>query len=132
MKISRLGKRMVFFVGVSAFVFILAGVAIYRSIDALYFAFGVILTSSLNVLKVYMLERTARKTLDIEDQKEGKNFVRFQYLIRYFLTAAVLLGVGLVTLYADPPFINIFGAVAGIFTLQVSVIIVRSMKIEDE
>ena len=129
---SRLGKRMVFFVGVSALVFILAGVVYYRSIDALFFAFGVILTSALNVLKVYMLENTARKTLDIEDQKEGKNFVRFQYLIRYFLTAAVLLGVGLIHMYADPPFINIWGAVFGIFTLQISVIIVRSMKIADE
>ena len=131
MALSLTSKRMICVIGISALVIIVGGAAIYRSIEAIYFALGVILTSALNVFKVFLLDRTVKKTIDIEDPDAGKNYVRLQYLLRYFLTGAVLLGAGLVTNYVKPPFINIWGAVAGIFTLQISVIIVRSMKQEE-
>jgi len=131
MALSLTSKRMICVIGISALVIIVGGAAIYRSIKAIYFALGVILTSALNVFKVFLLDRTVKKTIDIEDPDAGKNYVRLQYLLRYFLTGAVLLGAGLVTNYVKPPFINIWGAVAGIFTLQISVIIVRSMKQEE-
>jgi len=132
MKLSKPGKRMIFFVCVAALGVIVVGAAVYRSIEALYFAFGVVLTSSLNVAKIYLLERTVKNTLSMDDPGIGKNYVRFQYLIRYFLTGAVLLAAGLISVYVDPPFISIWGAVAGIFTLQIAVIIVRSLKNDDE
>jgi len=116
----------------SAAVMILVGAAIYRSIDALYFAIGVILMSSLNVFKIWLLEKSVRKTLDMDDPDAGKNYVKLQYLARYFLTAAVLFGAGLITMYVEPPFINVWGALAGVFTLQIAVIISRHMKIDDE
>jgi len=122
---------MILVIGISTLVIIVAGAAIYRSVEAIYFAFGAILTSALNVLKVVLLERTVKKAVDIEEPETGKNYVRLQYLLRYFLTGIVLLAVGLVTAYANPPFINIWGAIAGIFTLQISVIVVRSMKFEE-
>ncbi|MCL2227100.1 MAG: hypothetical protein FWB97_05670 [Oscillospiraceae bacterium] len=132
MKLSRTAKNMVTMIGLVALVFIVGGIIFHRSIHALYFAIGVILTSSLNVGKVYMLERTVSKTLDMEDPNSGKNYVKLQYLLRYAITGVVLLGVGLVTVYVDPPFVNIWGAVAGIFTLQISVIIVRHRGLDDE
>ena len=132
MKLSRTGKKLTLFVVLSALAIIVAGVVIYRSIDALYFAFGVLLTSALNIGKIFLLERTVRRTLDLDDPDAGKNYIRLQYLLRYFLTGAILLAAGLISVYVEPPFINVWGAVIGIFTLQISVIIVRSLKIEDD
>ena len=102
------------------------------SMQALYFPLGVILSSALNVLKVVLLERAINKTLDMDEPKAGSNYIRIQYLMRYFLSGAVLLAAGLITKYVDPPFINIVGALVGIFTMQISVIVVRSMKIEEQ
>lgn len=124
-------RKMITVIGISVLVLIAAGAAIYRSLEALYFALGVILTSALNVLKVFMLERTVKKAVDMEEAVAGKNYVRLQYLLRYFLTGIVLLAAGLVSVYVKPPFINIWGAVAGVFTLQVAVIAVRSMKLDE-
>jgi len=96
----------------------------------------------------------------MEDQQAGKNVIRLQYLLRYVLTAVVLVIVGLIHNYTTaPPFystrelyiavwallfpnapeallsaplISMWGALAGIFTLQLSVILVRSMKLEKD
>ena len=130
MGLSKPGKKLIFFIAVAALFAITVGAVAYRSIEALYFALGVILTSSLNVGKVCLLERSVSKTLDMQDPAVGKNYIRLQYLLRYFLSGAVLLAAALVSIYSDPPFINLWGAVAGMFTLQAAVIIVRSMKLE--
>jgi len=122
---------MILVIGISVLVLIVAGVLIYRSLEALYFAFGVILTSSLNVLKIIMLERTVNKVVGMDEPDAGKNYVRLQYLLRYILTGAVLLAAGLISVYVHPPFINIWGAVAGIFTLQIAVISVRAMRMDE-
>lgn len=123
-KLSQPSKKMIMFIGVVALVFIAGGAIFYRSLEALYFACGVILLSALNVLKVFLLERVAQKTLDMEDANNAKVYIRFQYILRYFLTAAFLLAAALI------PFISVWGAIFGVFTLQISVMIVRSMKIE--
>ena len=131
MKLSPLGKRMVMMIGAAALVMILGGIVFFRSIEALYFAFGVILTSALNVLKVFMLERTVGKTLEMDKESRGETYLRLQGVFRFFLTAVVLLGVGLVQIYAHPPFINVFGVIFGLFTLQISVFACRKMNFED-
>jgi len=130
-KISKTTKNIMLMICVVALVIIAGGAVFFQSIEALYFAIGVILTSSLNVLKIYMLERTVNRTLDMDNPESGKNFVRLHYLVRYFLTGAVLLGAGLVWIYVDPPFINIWGAVLGVFTLQIAVIVVRHRKLDE-
>jgi len=122
---------MIIVIAISALVIMAGGTAIYRSFEALPFILGALMTSSLNIGKVFLLERTVRKTLDIENPESGKNYVRLQYLVRYFLTGAILLGAGLMATFT-PHISVIWGAVAGIFTLQISVIIVRSLKYEDE
>ena len=132
MELAPTSKKIVVMVCVLAGIMMLAGVVIYRSIDAAYFAIGVILTSSLNVGKIFLLDRTVKKALEMTDPNYGKNYVRLQYLLRYFLTGAVLLGAGLVSMYVEPPFINLWGAVAGLFTYQIAVVIVRHSKLDDE
>lgn len=119
-------------IGLVALVFIVGGAIYYRSIHALYFALGVAITSGLNVAKMYLVERTANKTLEIESQDTGKNYVKLQFLFRYVITIVVLLGIGLVNLFVAPPFISIWGAVAGLFTLQIAVIIVRHKSQSDD
>ena len=131
MNLSLLSKKMILFIGIAALFIIAGGAAIYRSLDALYFAFGVILTSSLNIFKVFLLERAVKKTTSLEIPDAGKNYIRIQYLLRYLLTGIVLLAAGLISTYVDPPFINVWGAAAGIFTMQISLIIVRSMKLNE-
>jgi len=132
MKLSRTSKNFIMMIGLAALIFIVAGAIFYRSIHALYFAFGVILTSSLNVGKVFLVEKTVDTTLELKDENAGRNYVKLQFLFRYVLTALVLLGVGLINLYVYPPFISIWGTIAGMFTLQVAVIIVRHRKLDDE
>ena len=145
---------------IAALFIIVIGAVYYRSLAALPFALGVLITSGLNILKIRMLERAVQKISHMDDQDEGKNLVRFQYLLRYFLTGAVLVVIGLIQNYTTPPplysardwyigvwvtlfpggpeallnapFISVWGAVAGIFTLQIAVIIVRSMKLEKD
>ena len=64
--------------------------------EALFFSIGVAMMSLLNVCKIVLLERTVKKALELDNQDFGRNYVRFQYLGRYFLTAIVLLGAGLI------------------------------------
>jgi len=145
---------------VAALVIIIIGFLFYRSLAVLPFAFGVIITSVLNIIKVRMLERTVEKIVNMDDQETGKIVIRFQYLIRYFLTAIVLVAIGLIHNYTTPPpfyssrethlgvwailfpnapeallsapLISIIGALAGIFTMQISVILVRALKLEKD
>ena len=145
---------------IAALAIIVAGAVFYRSLAAIPFAFGVLITSGLNIIKLRMLLRTIRKVVYMEDPAMGKNVVRLQYLLRYILTGAVLVAVGLIHNYTTPPpfyssreayfgvwaalfpngpqsllsapLISIWGALAGIFTLQLSLILVRSMKLEKD
>jgi len=145
---------------VSALAIILIGAVFYRSLTVIPFALGVLVTSGLNIIKLRMLERTVRKVINMDDQETGKNVVRLQYLFRYFITAIVLVAVGLIYNYTTPPpfyssrenyfgvwaalfpnapeallsspLISIWGAIIGIFTMQLSVILVRSMKLEKD
>jgi len=162
MELSKPSKLLIKMVGVSALIIIFAGIIYYRSFAALPFALGVIATSALNILKVRMLERTVQKVTDMEpgEQELGKNTVRFRYLLRYFLTGVVLVAIGFIQSYTTPPppysdraiyfniwailfpqgpesllnapFISIWGALFGLFTLQLAVLIVRSMKLEKD
>ena len=145
---------------VAALIIIAIGAVYYRSFAVIPFALGVIITLSLNIIKIRMLEKTVQKVLEMDDPEAGKNVVRFQYLIRYFLTGIVLVAVGLLQNYTTPPpiyssretylavwavlfpngpesllnapLISIWGALAGIFTLQISVILIRFLKLEKD
>jgi len=117
----------------------IAGGILYYSLmadlyEALPFALGVIVTSSLNILKIVMLERSIQKTLNMDNPDTGKNYIRLQYLFRYFITAVVLVIIGLLHVYFDEPrIISIWGALFGLFTMQIALIAVRHTKlIEDE
>ena len=156
LKPTRILKKMVV---ISAFIIIVIGVIYYRSLVSIPFTLGVFVSMALNILKLRMLERTVQKVINMDDQEAGKNVVRLQYLLRYLMTGVVLVAVGLIHSYtSEPPFyrdhnwfsvwgtifpnapasfkaapfISIWGAIAGLFTLQLSVIIIRFMKLEKD
>jgi len=161
MELSKPSKLLIRMIGVAALFIILIGIIYYRSFAALPFALGVLILSGLNALKVRMLESTVQKVTGMSTGEEemGKNIVRFRYLLRYFLTGVVLVAIGLIQTYTteppmnsdrvyiniwavlfpngpesllSAPFISIWGALAGLFTLQLAVIIVRSFKLEKD
>jgi len=159
-------RPMIKMIIVAGLIIVVIGILYYivsdRPFAALPFTLGVAATTALNVVKIRMLEKTVQKviSMDIGDQEAGKNTVRFQYLIRFFLTGVVLVAVGLIQNYttAPPfyssrefylpiwalifpngpeslltaPFISLWGALAGIFTMQISVILLRFMKLEED
>lgn len=115
MKLCRtaIAKKMILMISAYTLLIIIAGAAYYRSSEIFPFTLGVILTSALNVLKVTMIEREADRVANRE-VKNARSFGGFQYIFRFLLTGVVLVMATMV------PFINFWGAVAGIFTLQIA------------
>ena len=152
-------KIMIKMIMIAALVIIVIGIVYYRSLASVPFIFGVLITTGLNIFKLRMLERTVQKVVNMDDQAAGKNIVRFQYLLRYLMTGVVLVVIGLIHTYTtEPPFysdrnwfgvwaaifpnapaaltgapfISIWGALAGLFTMQISVFMLRFMKLEKD
>jgi len=132
MKLSKLTKAMMMMTGAAALVMIAAGAAVLRSPAAIPFALGVVVMSAVNVFKIYLLERTVNAATDIENIDAGKNYMRLQYLLRYFITGVVLLVFGLLYWQELIPEASAWGAVFGIFTMQISIMIVRHLKFDDD
>ena len=123
---------MMMMTGAAALVMIAAGAAVLRSPAAIPFALGVVVMSAVNVFKIYLLERTVNAATDIENIDAGKNYMRLQYLLRYFITGVVLLVFGLLYWQELIPEASAWGAVFGIFTMQISIMIVRHLKFDDD
>ena len=125
MKLSELSKRVILAVCILCAIVILASVIYYRSFEFLAFALGAFLTCGLNVVKIIMLERTVDKAIEME-AAHAKNYITAQYLFRLAITAVVLVAAALA------PFINIWGAAAGILTYQPAVYSVKRFFCRDE
>ena len=89
---------------------IAASFAYHRSFEFLPFAIGASLGAGLNVFKVTMMKRAVGKVIGME-KKIAVNHIRFQYLLRFLITGLVLF------LSATLPFISLWGAAAGVFTM---------------
>jgi len=94
-------------------------------IKAVPFALGVVLMAGLNIAKVHLIERTVRKTVEIEKAGTGKTYIRLQYLLRFGLTAIVLIVAALTD------FIDIWGAAAGVLTFQIAAFSLKFMRLEE-
>ena len=110
---SDIAKRMMTVIGALLLLLVAASAVYYRSLAFLPFAFGALLGVALNVGKIIMLDRTVGKAVRME-QKDAGNYVRLQHFLRFALTGLVFLAAALI------PFISIWGAAAGVCTLQVA------------
>ena len=113
-KLSRPAIKMILAICLSSLAFILGGIIYFRSIEALPFALGVIFAAVFNIIKVSMLVRTVKTTAKFTDEAAGRNYALLQFFLRYMLTGLVLLVAALA------PFLSLWGAIAGVFTLQIA------------
>jgi len=111
MKLSDIATKMLWVICVLLLLLVAGSIAYYRSLLFLPFAYGALLGAAVNMVKVVMLDRTVKKAVGMESNDAG-NYVRLQYFLRFVLTGAVLV------LAAKVPFISIWGAAAGILTMQ--------------
>lgn len=105
-----------------AVVMIIAGAVFYRSFpEGLYFAFGVILTTTLNAIKLVWMERSAERIANADAEHAGlyRGYFGGQFLLRYILTFAILIAAAFI------PFIDLIGAALGLLTLQLSLYVYR-------
>ncbi|MCL2661908.1 MAG: hypothetical protein FWE83_01075 [Oscillospiraceae bacterium] len=150
-------KRMIL---ITALVIIIIGAIVYRSLAVFPFALGVLATSGLNILLYGMIERTVRKVLSMEDQVHGKNIVTLHSMLRFLITGAVLAIIGVIHSFTSPPplynpdrlyiniwasifpgapeslltapFISLWGALFGVFTLKLSLKLIGFLKLEKD
>ena len=111
--LSEVSQKMILAIAALAGIICLGGLVFYRSIEAFYFANGVILASALNVAKVFMLENMVKKVGASADSFKMSS-VYVQYILRFVLTAGILL----IGVFA--PFVSLVGVVAGVLTLPLS------------
>lgn len=114
MKISPLAKRMIITIFIIALASVLISIIYYRSLEFLPFLFGVVLGSAVSFAKIFLLEHTVNKAIDLEKHK-ASSYVTVQYLLRLVLTGVVLY------LGAVVPQINLLGVVVGILAFQAAV-----------
>ena len=114
MKLSDIAKKMLLVVCLALPVIVLAGYAYYRTLEFLPFAYGALLGTVLNAAKIFMLDRAVGKIPGMDAVKAG-NYVRAQHLLRLVITGLVLVAAVYV------PFINVWGAVAGVSMYQIAV-----------
>ncbi len=59
--------------------------------ETLKYTYGIIFGCVFSVLKLLLLERTLNKSVDLSGGRaKAQNYVRLHYMLRYFLTGAVL------------------------------------------
>ncbi|NLV86097.1 MAG: hypothetical protein GX025_02590 [Clostridiales bacterium] len=118
MKPTQLAKKMILIICVLMLIFMAASAIYYRSLACLPFIYGCLLGGALSSYKVILLDKTVDKALGLE-QSTADNYVKLQHLLRFFLSAAVLVAAALV------PAISLWGAVAGVFSFQLSLYVLR-------
>ena len=90
-----------------------AGAAYYRSFSFFPFAAGVLTAATANIVKTIMLERAVSHAVVMETEK-AKNYLLLQQQLRLIPVVACLAA----AVFA--PFISLYGAVAGVLTIQIS------------
>lgn len=118
MKISDVAKRMLITILIIAAICVLGSIIYYRSWEFLKFLLGAILGTAVSIAKIFLLERSVDKALNMEKQNAGA-YVSLQYFLRLILTGAVLV------LGAVVPQINLWGVVSGVFAFPISLYVAR-------
>jgi len=113
MGLSDIAKRMLLVVGALWLLLVAASAIYYRSMDFLPFALGALLGVALNVVKILMLDRAVKNAVRMDEVRAG-GYIRLQHFLRLMLTGLVFVLAALV------PFISLWGAAAGVLTLQVA------------
>jgi len=118
LRISETAAIMCSAVAVLFFILSAIGVGVimlfFEPFDILFFMIGLLSGCLLTILKIFMMEKTLNKALDME-KANAKNYAAFQTILRNLLTLAVLVAVAFLTRV-----FGLAGIVAGIITMQIS------------
>ena len=114
---------------ISAMIMMSGGGLFFRSFSAVLFSVGVALMTSVNIVKVFMIKRAVKLSLEREIGTDGRNVARLQYFFRFLLTGAVFLAVAFITRQTGD-FAAIWGGLIGALTLQIGAMSLKFMKLE--
>lgn len=132
MKLSTVARKMLFGIVVTTAVLIAGGVVFCFALsslsteDILPVTLGILLSSLINVVRVFLLDRQVRIISEMEDTGRVKAYASGQALLRFFLTGAGLVAAHFI------PFTNLIAAIAGAFTWNIAAFALRYMKLEDD
>ncbi len=118
MQRSQMAKKMMNGILLLTLLSLVIAVLVYRSLAVLPFVYGLLMAVAVSLVKVLLLERAVNRALTMEKNKAGL-YVSVQHLLRLALSVVPLLIAALV------PAINLWGAVVGIFTYQLSLYILK-------
>ena len=114
--IDAVAGKMILVIVVLSILISIGGAIYFQTVDeAAPFAAGVAMTMALNIAKVLLLKKAVANSLT-KDAFSAKAHLQYTYFLRLILTAAVLVAAALI----PDNFVNLFGAVFGIFTLHIS------------
>ena len=114
--IERAAGKMVQVILVLSVLIAIAGAVFYGNLhEALPFAAGVAMAAGLNVAKVLLLKGSVTSSLT-KDPVSAKFHLQYTYFLRLVLTAGVLVAAALL----PNEYVNLFGAIFGIFTLNIA------------
>ncbi len=117
--ISETAKKMILIILVLFSIILAIGSVYLHDLNKIIgFFIGLFLGSSISIIKVVILEKTIDKSLDMEKQ-QASNFAVLMFILRYFITAFILVIAALVSS------INVWGAIIGILLLQLSAYTVK-------
>ena len=94
------------------------GIGVFFTKDILGWALGIIVGTLVSVLKVFLLERTLNKAVDMSPE-DAKNYTRSRYTFRMVLRILVL--VASIKIH----FIDVIGVIVGLLLVQPAVYIVN-------
>lgn len=117
MIISSTVRKMIMVMLVSAAIFIAVAFFIslqHAVLDIFPFAFGVLLSTAINIVKVVWLERAVDRATNMDDEKAAGAYIRGQYLLRFLMTGGILVAAAILS---EGPSL-LWGAVVGLFTFH--------------
>lgn len=114
-------KMMLMSMAFSLLAFIIGIFALGSTSKILPYALGIALGVTFAVLKVVLLERTVKKTVDL-DSKTATDLARLNYFFRYLLTGAVL------AFAATNKSFSLLGTIIGIMSLQAAAYTIGFMQ----
>ena len=112
-------RRMALVIGVVALLLVVGAIVLYRSAQAGSFALGVAMTAGTHVAKLYWLRHTVAVAAML-DAPTAASYTQARYLMRFFLTIAVLVLAGVLSqteIFGVP---LMLGAALGLLTMPIA------------
>ena len=132
MSLSLPARKLVIFLLISAAILIAGGIILCFTLkdlstaDILPIILGVLLSSLVNILKVFMLEHQVKNVSKMDDPNKAKLSSYGNGILRFLLT-----GGGLVAAYFIH-FVNLYAAIAGTLAWNLSVYALKFARIGEE